>query len=212
MFLTLALALSACSAGDPQSAETTDQVTESLCASYPVSGNGDGNGSGTPTAPLTGYVTKLRVNATYATRIDVTFKNATTGVETTQAINFGALPGGPANISFAGPGWTGSVSAPITRINICNPNSNQPAFCGGNSCMQGANIQCMFVNNQLAFTWNWTNGTIVPSSNNPSFPGGVSGIWGTAPNEPSHFRIFNNNGAGASKSSRWTLLNGTTCP
>ncbi len=201
--------------------ETLGEVQEPLCASYPFGGVGDGDGSGAATDPSmpTGMITKMRIHPMYTSMIELTH-TTWAGVATTGVLNFGNVPAGSTpNIAFIralSPGWIGSS---IVRINICNPQSMQPSWCGNNSCNQGPRNACMFVNNKLAFVWDWFNsptnpgGSIIPSASTSSgwTFNGITGIWGTAPNEPGHFRLFDTTGT-SSTSKRWTFANSVTCP
>lgn len=223
-----ALALSACSAaavtdtaeGSPP-AESVGEQSLALCASYPVSGAGDGDGSGAPGGGWTGFVTQLRVSPAYDSMLEVTQTKSVGGTTVVGTLNFGAYPG-PSNIKFIrakSPGWVGSLTNRLVNLNRCISGlPGSQTGCGGYTCNEPNGYECLFANGALALTWqDWntpTNpgGAIIPG-NATNFPLGVTGIWGTAPNEPSHFRIFALSSGGAgSYSSRWTFLNGTTCP
>lgn len=215
-----ALCLGGCFAAVDDDGENVGEKRQALCASYPTSGAGDGDGTGTPTGGWTGFVTKLRVNPVYDFMIEVTQTKSVGGSTLVGNVNFGGALGSP-NIKFLtalSPGWTGSLANKITAINVCQANL-PPSMtgCGGNVCTGPNGYMCMFVNNALAFTWysyhtpSNPGGSIIP--NTTSFPNGVTGIWGTAPAEPSHFRIFYlSSGGPSSTSSRWSFVNSAICP
>lgn len=220
----VALALAGCSAAPASTddaTETLGEVSEALCASYPTSGAGDGDGTGNPGGGWTGFVTQLRVSPAYDSMIEVTQTKSAGGATVVGNLNFGASPVGPANIKFIrakSPGWTGSLTNKLVNLNRCLAGlPPSQSGCGGNVCNEPNGYACLFANNSLAFTWDTLNSPTNPGGtithNSTSFPLGVTGIWGTAPAEPSHFRIFALSAGGpASYSSRWTFSNGVTCP
>jgi hypothetical protein len=218
--LLLAMMAFGC-ASAPDTTEDVGEVKQALCASKPSYGAGDGDGSGAVSGGWTGYVTQLRVSPAYDDKLEIT-QTKFNGTTVVGALDFGNAPVGPRNIAFIrakSPGWVGSLTNKLTAINVCQatlPPSH--TGCGGNICNETAGHMCLFANNALALTWYAINtptnpgGTIIPNSTT-SFPLGVTGIWGTAPAEPSHFRIFALSAGGpGSYSSRWSFLNGTTCP
>jgi hypothetical protein len=210
----------ACVAAGDDDGEDVGETKQALCASYPRYGAGDGDGSGAISGGYTGYVTQMRVSPAYDDKIEIT-QTKFNGSTVVGTLDFGAAPVGPRNIAFIrakSPGWTGSLTNKLVKINRCiSAISPTHTGCDNHLCNEPAGHECLFMNDALAFTWQDLNtatnpgGAIIPSTT--SFPLGVTGIWGTAPAEPSHFRIFALSAGGpGSWSTRWTFLNGTTCP